>query len=84
MSRLYLDTRSEPTYAIAICDRCKFKVPLARLISDPNSPGLRVCKDTCVDQLDPYRLPARRPEDITVQFPRPEEPIVVDPVPVVD
>lgn len=72
---LYLDTRGNSSVAIGICDRCKMKWPIGHLVSDVNYPGLRVCKDTCADLFDPYRLPARRPEDITVQFPRPEEPL---------
>ena len=44
------------------------------LYSDPNYPGLRVCKDD-MDQYDPYRLPARQPEDITLRFPRPDTPL---------
>lgn len=59
---------------IGVCDRCHFKVVLSTLISDPNAPGLRVCP-SCADQLDPYRLPARRTEDITLEYPRPDEPL---------
>jgi hypothetical protein len=77
---LYIDTRSEPTAAVAICDRCKFKFPIARLVSDPNSPGLRVCEDTCKDIFDPYRLPPRVTEKIDVRYPRPEEPLDGAPV----
>lgn len=72
---LYLDTRSETVAAVAICDRCKFKFPIGHLVSDPNSPGLRVCHDTCVDIFDPWRLPARQTEDITLRYPRPDEPL---------
>jgi len=38
---------------------------------DPNFPGMRVCKDD-VDQFDPWRLPARQTENITLRFPRPD------------
>lgn len=72
---LYLDTRGESTPAVAVCDRCHLKVALVTLISDPNSPGLRVCRDTCVDQYDPWRLPARMTEDISLRYPRPDEPL---------
>jgi hypothetical protein len=51
------------------------KVSLTKLISDLNAPGLRVCEDTCADELDPYRLPPRATEDITLQYPRPEQPL---------
>ena len=40
--------------------------------SDPNSPGLQVCDQGCADELDPYRLPARQTERITLRFPRPD------------
>lgn len=74
---LYLDTRGETSAAIAICDRCKTKVPIGHLIGDPNSPGLRVCQDTCADLFDPYRLPARIPEKIALRYPRPDEPLIL-------
>lgn len=72
---LYLDTRGEPTLSVGICGRCAMKRKLAFLVPDHNAPGLRVCSDTCADQKDPWRLPARRPESVTVQYPRPEEPL---------
>ena len=58
--------------AVAICDRCKMKRFLSQLSADPNSPGLRVCDQGCVDQYDPWRLPARVPERVTLHFPRPD------------
>lgn len=73
---LYLDTRGLASLSVAVCDRCHMKRPYSLLISDPNSPGLRVCP-SCADQYDPWRLPARRPEDITLQFPRLDEPLTV-------
>ena len=39
---------------------------------DPNFPGLRVCDQGCRDNLDPYRLPARKTERINLRFPRPD------------
>jgi hypothetical protein len=47
-------------------------------MSDPNSPGLRVCRED-LDQLDPYRLPPRQPDTITLPFVRPDTPIGTDP-----
>jgi hypothetical protein len=47
-------------------------------MSDPNSPGLRVCKED-LDQLDPYRLPPRQPDTITLPFVRPDAPIGTNP-----
>lgn len=61
------------TLAVAICDRCGFKRKYTDLTSDPNSPGLRVCRDTCMDQLDPYRLPQRQPEAFVLRNPRPDQ-----------
>ena len=63
------------TVAIAICDRCHFKVQYDELSPDPNAPGLRVCAK-CKDDKDPYRKPARKPENITLRFPRPDEELV--------
>jgi hypothetical protein len=48
------------------------------LFSDPNSPGLRVCRED-LDQLDPYRLPPRQPDNITLPFVRPDLPLNTDP-----
>lgn len=70
---LYLGTRGLSTVAIGVCDRCKMKRPLASLSADGNSPGLRVCDRGCNDTMDPWRLPARKVEDISVRYPRPDE-----------
>lgn len=69
---VYLDTRGYPSIAIAICARCKVKYPYSDLTPDPNFPGLRVCPDGCKDQLDPWRLPARPDDQITLDQPRPD------------
>ena len=69
----WLDTRGMTSIAIAICDRCKMKRPLAVMQPDPNFPGLRVCDQGCADRRDPYRLPARQTERINLRFPRPDE-----------
>lgn len=71
---IYLDTRGRSTLAIGICGRCSRKFPLDELMPDPNYPGLRVCR-VDLDEYDPYRLPARQPENITVRFPRPDTPL---------
>jgi hypothetical protein len=75
---LFLDTRGKVFAAIGICDRCSRKFPLEELMSDPNAPGLRVCKAD-LDELDPYRLPARQTERITLPFVRPDTPIPTNP-----
>jgi len=68
----FLDTTGNAVIAIFICDRCKMKRPIIQSMPDPNFPGLRVCQEGCADQKDPYRLPARKTERITLQFPRPD------------
>lgn len=72
---LYLDTMGENCYSIAICGRCKMKRKYSELVEDPNS-KLRVCIYGCADELDPYRLPTRKTEDISLQYPRPDEDLV--------
>lgn len=70
---VFLDTIGLTSVAIAVCDRCKMKVPFVTLVADGNSPGLRVCAERgCRDTLDPYRLPARQTERINLRFPRPD------------
>jgi hypothetical protein len=83
---LYLDTRGGSNVAIGICGRCSLKFPLVDLHPDPNSPGLLVCGTIgsmigsgswiggsgCIDMYDPYRLPPRETEDITLTMPRPD------------
>ena len=70
---LYLPVKTDIA-AIAVCDRCKRKVPYTELRPDGNSPGLRVCKNPgCYDVRDPYRLPAHKTENISLRFPRPDE-----------
>lgn len=70
----FLDTRGQPTLAIAICDRCRFKFPRAMLQPDGNIPGLLVCSK-CWDEFDPWRLPPPPTENITIKRPRPDSPV---------
>lgn len=72
MSEYFLDTTGNSTLGIGLCDRCRRKFPLMQLMSDPNSPGLKVCEEDR-DQFDPYRLPARQSERINLPFVRPDE-----------
>jgi hypothetical protein len=74
----YLNTRGNTYIGIGICGRCSRKFPIGELYSDPNSPGLRVCK-VDLDQLDPYRLPARQSDNILLPFVRPDTPIGTNP-----
>lgn len=68
--------------ALAMCARCNLYFPYQRLQSDPNSPGLRVCRDD-LDQYDPYRLPARSADPLALRYPRPDVSIAVDPLGVI-
>lgn len=76
---VFLDTTGSATLGIGICGRCSRKFPLGELYPDPNAgPGLRVCAEDR-DELDPWRLPARQPENVSLRFPRPDTPISTDP-----
>jgi hypothetical protein len=48
------------------------KRAIVEAMPDPNVPGLKVCQQGCADNKDPYRLPARKTERITLQYPRPD------------
>lgn len=68
---VYLDTRGNSVLSVAVCDRCSRKFAYTDLMPDPNFPGMRVCKDD-LDKFDPWRLPARQTENISLRFPRPD------------
>lgn len=82
----YLNTLGRSKLSVALCGRCSLKFAYDDLQPDPNYPGLMVCgspgtmtgKGTwvggwgCIDMLDPYRLPPREPEDIVLEYPRPD------------
>ena len=70
----YLDTRGSASLAIAICARCQMKHKYVNLMPDPNSPGLRVCRE-CIDIYDPWRLPPRQTEEVALENPRPDVPL---------
>jgi hypothetical protein len=71
---LFLDTSGRATVGIGICARCSQKFPLEELAPDVNYPGLMVCRDD-MDEIDPYRLPPRETESITLMYPRPDVPL---------
>lgn len=75
----FLETRGNAAIAIFICDRCRMKRAIVEAMPDPNFPGLKVCSRGCADEKDPYRLPARKTERITLQFPRPDVSVATDP-----
>lgn len=75
---VYLDTRGKSSLGIAVCDRCGFKRAISDLHPDGDNPGLMVCGDYkhgCKDHFDPWRLPARQTENITLRFTRPDAPL---------
>ena len=74
----FLNTEGNALIAIFICDRCKMKRAIIEAMPDPHFPGLKVCQQGCADQKDPYRLPARKTERITLQFPRPDVSVAAD------
>lgn len=67
----FLDPSGHSTYGIGLCARCSRKMFLDELFEDPNFPGLKVCRDD-LDDLDPYRLPPREADPITLPFTRPD------------
>ncbi len=71
---IFLNPEGHTTFGIGLCDRCRKKFVLDQLHPDPNSPGLRVCKDD-LDLFDPWRLPARPSEKISLPFARPDVPL---------
>lgn len=63
-------------YSIAICSRCKMKVPYRDLREDGNTPGLYVCQDSgCYDKLNPFKKPPRAADPIALHHPRPDVPL---------
>jgi hypothetical protein len=76
---VYLDTRGNSVLSVAICDRCRRKFAYTDLMPDPNFPGMRVCK-VDLDNFDPWRLPARQTENISLRFPRPDTDIATGPI----
>lgn len=78
----FLDTRGRSTLGIGLCARCSRKFSLDDLAPDPNYPGLMVCRADR-DDFDPYRLPARQPDNITLRFVRPDTDIGTNPLGVI-
>lgn len=74
----FLDTRGNTNLGIGICDRCRRKFPINQLQPDRNTPGLLVC-EADNDEFDPWRLPARPTEDITLPHYRPDESLAITP-----
>jgi len=68
----FLNTLGNNVLSVFVCDRCHMKRPYSDMRSDGNIPAIKVCSESCSDSLDPYRLPARQPEKISIRFPRPD------------
>lgn len=67
---LYLPVKASGSQAIAICYRCQRKVYHDQLKQDPNNKNW-YCNE-CVDLYDPYRLPPKAPDAISLSHPRPD------------
>ena len=65
---LFKPIRLRGKASIAVCPRCNTKVYYDDLRMDPNTKNW-YC-EACVDIYDPYRLPARTTEDISLRHPR--------------
>lgn len=74
MATYLVPSRSQGSFGIAICDRCGRKFFEGDLHSDPNAPGLMVCRAD-LDVLDPYRIPARKTETAALHVIRPDVPL---------
>ena len=74
---LYLPVKAVGgTMAIGICSRCSKKMYVGDMVKDPNN-GMWTCRED-QDLYDPYKLPARKTENITVSHPRPDVPLEVE------
>ena len=67
---LFLPVKNTGSVAIAVCQRCNKKMYYSDLHKDPNN-GMMVCKED-LDQYDPWRLPARGADKISLEHPRPD------------
>jgi hypothetical protein len=75
----FIDSTARQRLAIGICSRCSRKFPMEQLHQDPNAPGLLVCVDD-LDDFDPWRLPARKSDDLILGPMRPDTPLVPGPM----
>lgn len=71
---LYLPVNLKGNAAIAVCPRCHFKMQYDDMCQDPNTKVWM--HKHCVDKYDPWRLPARQPENISLRHPRKDEDLV--------
>lgn len=68
---VFLNTEGKSNLAVAICDRCRLRGPNADMVQDGDKPGLWVHAH-CADGIDPWKLPPRQSEDVSVPHPRPD------------
>lgn len=68
---IFEQTLGKSIISPAICDRCRIRGAAADMIHDPDKPGLFVHKD-CADAIDPWKLPGRQTEDVSIPSPRPD------------
>lgn len=61
--------RGKTNIANGICDRCRLRMANADMVEDKDKPGIWGHPE-CMDGIDPWKLPPRQPEDVTVQHPR--------------
>lgn len=67
---LWQPLASGSNVAIALCPRCYKKINYVDLVQDPNN--MNFYCSACCDRYDPWRLPPRRTEDISLQHARPD------------
>lgn len=67
---LFLPVKNTGSVAIAVCPRCAKKMYLDDMVQDPNNMQW-YCKEDA-DLLDPWRLPARGADKISLEHPRPD------------
>jgi hypothetical protein len=75
MGSLYEKTRGKAILSPAICDRCRLRGAGADMVPDGDKPGLFVHR-RCADVLDPWKLPPRMTEDVSIPNPRPDARLV--------
>lgn len=69
----FINTIGRSTIAVAICQRCSFKMPHADMVRDSDT-GMMMHRH-CTDASDPWKLPPRAPDRIALRNARPDTPI---------
>ena len=71
----YLSTTGNSPLSIFVCPRCKMKRAVVDQVKDPNT-GLIVCNQGCSDLKDPYRLPSKPADKLSIRYPRPDTDLI--------